>query len=297
MYRRGRSFDAIKYEIRRDQWQEWNYRSEIFAFSRRLQENLSEETLRRVFAHQTYVDNLIKDQLKYQLPAIELESNASLVEHGQELLASSIKPYLRYNFTRLPEEGIEGITSYLQSEVVLADVAKWIGCKDIILSGEWPPSEVTMANTVRALIAGIESDLGLDRVRRFVVDIIISYLNDKDILDDVWIVPNPEQTLNHILANSQLPAYEPRLMFQTGVRTLEPCHLVGLYVNQKLIGSSAGETLRIAEECAALNALQQLFDLEENRTPLIFGEASEKIDYDAHSKEHDRIKTWRFSLE
>lgn len=298
MYWRGRSHDLVKFpDRRRDEFQDWNYRSEIFAFSRRLQENLSEETLRRVFAHPSYIESLKKDQIKYDLPSINVPSNLELVQRGEQLLDACIKPYLRYSYSQVPEDGIANITSYLKSETVMADVAKWTGCKDIILSSEWPPSPCTMANTVRALLAGIESDLGLDRVHRFVVDIIISYLNDKNILDDVWIIPNPTQTLRLILENSQLPSYEPRIMFQTGIKTLESCYLVGLYVNKKLLGSSSGETLQIAEECSALDALQRLFDLGDSREPLIFGEASEKINYEAHAKEHDYIKTWRFKIE
>lgn len=297
MYWRGRSFDLVKYPERKQaDFQNWNYRAEIFAFSRRIQENLSETTLVRVFAHPSYVDSIKKQQLKYDLPSIDIESNADLVTRGNQILDHCIKAYLRYTYSRLPEEGIASIADYLMSELVLADVAKWIGCKDIIMTAEWPPQPRTMADTVRALVAAIECDLDFDRAWRFIVDIIISYLNDKDILDDVWHIPNPRETLNLILANSQLPSYEPRLMFQVGVKTVEACHMIGLYSNQKLLGSSSGETLPIAEECAALDALQRLFDLRESRAPLVYGEAAERIDYKAHTREHDHIKTWRFEL-
>lgn len=298
MYWRGRSFDAMKYpERRRSEFQDWNYRSEIFAFSRRLQENLSEDTIRQIFVHQSYIDSLQRNQMKYDLPSLKIESNSGFVSRAVELLDTTIKPYLRHSFRHMPEDGIASINEYLQSDTVLADVAKWIGCKEIVLTEEWPPSKTTMANTVRALIAGVEADLGIERARRFIVDMLISYLNDKDILDDIWHIPNPRDTLNLILRNSKLPTYEPRIMFETGVKTLEPCHLIGLYANQKFLGASAGETLSIAEDCAALDALQRLFDLKESRTPLIYGEAAEKIDYDDHVKEHAYVKTWQFKLE
>lgn len=297
MYWRGRSFDKVQYpELRRNRFLEWNYRSEIFAFSRRLQESLSEDTLRQIFAHPSYVQNLRESQLKYSLPDISIKSNEELVQRGKKLLDDCIKPYLRFTFNRLPEDGIIHIANYLESDDVLSDIAKWIGCKEIILSTEYPPNPITMADTVRALVAGIRSDFDLNRTQRFVVDIIISYINDKDILDDVWIIPNPQETLNLILTNSQLPRFEPRIMFQTGIKTLESCHVVGLYVNQRLLGSSAGETLQIAEHCAALDSLQRLFDLKDDRAPYVYGEASEKINYEAHTKEHDDIKKWRFSL-
>lgn len=296
MYWRGRSFDRVKYDLnQRSQRLDWNYRSELYAFSRRLHENLSEDTLRQVFTHPSYAKKFKETQVKLNLPDINLRTNEKMIDSGLNILDGHLRPYLRYTFTKMPEDGINQIANYLKSDEVLADVAKWIGCKEIILAEEYPPQKKTMADTVRSLIAAIQSDQP-DRTRRFVVDIIISYLNDKDILDDVWIIPNPKETLNMILANSQMPAYEPRIMFETGAKTLEPCYVVGLYTNQKFLGSSAGETLEIAEHCAALDVLQNLFDLKEDRAPYLFGEESEKINYSNHQKEHDFIETWRFKL-
>lgn len=294
MYWRGKSFDRVKYEDRRRcDWQDWNYKTEIFAFSRRLQENLSEDTLRRLLTHPSYVEELQKREGDYTLPSANVQSNVELVKKGEQILDECIKPYLRFHFNRVPEDGIVAITDYLRSTQVMADISKWIGCKDIILTVEYPPSDQTMAETVFGLVAGIERDLGLERARRFIVDMIITYINDKDILDDIWTIPNPKETLNHILANSRMAPYEPRIIFQTGIRTLEACHVVGLYSDKTFLGSSPGETLEIAEECASLDSLQRLFDLKDHRCPLTYGEKSELIDYSKHVKEHDYVSTWR----
>lgn len=297
MYWRGRSFDRVVYPERRPEENlVWNYRAEIFAFSRRLQENLSEDTLRKVFTHQDYVDSMKTKQAQLGLPDTNVISNSEFIARGYILLDECLKPYLRHNFDRLPEDGIEAITNYLKSEQVLADIAKWIGCKDIILTVEWPPNERVLTETVYAVLAGIENDLGLKRVRRFVVDMIATYLDDKDIFDDIWLLPNPKETLNLILSGNKLPSYEPRIIFQTGVKTIESCHVVGVYVNKKLLGSSSGETLAIAEECAVLDALKSLFDLKDDRAPLIYGEASETIDYDHHKKKHDDLASWKCEI-
>lgn len=293
MYWRGRSFDAVKFDRRRSEWQDWNYKTEIFAFSRRLQENLSEDTLRCLLTHPSFIKELEKREESLHLPNSNLESNENLVARGEKLLIDCIKPYLRYHFTRIPEDGIIAITEYLTSPPVMADMAKWFGCKEIVLASEYPPSEETMSRTVSALVGGVEKDLGIERTRRFITDMVITYINDKDLLDDVWNIPNPKETLNHILVNSRLQPYEPRIVFQTGLRTIEACHVVGLYTSKNFLGSSAGETLEIAEECACLDALRRLFDLGDHRRPLTYGEKSEKIDYSAHTKEHDYIKSWK----
>lgn len=297
MYWRGRSFDRVKFDnTRRSEWPDWNYRSEIFAFSRRLHESLSEDTLRQIFSHPSYAKLLEASQARLNLPHIEVKTNTELKLAGEQLLDLHVKSYLRYTFDKVPEDGIEQIAHYLTSDETLADIAKWIGCREIILTEEYPPTQTTMADTVRALVGGIQSEEPT-KTRRFIIDIIISYLNNKDILDDVWTIPNPRETLNLILANSQFPAYEPRIMFQTGVGTLEPCHVVGCYSNQKLLGSSAGETLEIAEDCAALESLKNLFDLTDDRAPFVYGDASDSINFDEYQRKNAYVKTWRFELD
>lgn len=298
MYWRGRSFDRVKYApTRRDELLEWNYKSEIYAFSRRLQENMSEDTLRKVMTHPDYVKKLLEKQKQFNLPSQDIEANDQLVSRGNKLLDNCIKPYLRCHLKQVPEDGIIAINNYLKSEPVLADMAQWFGCNDLILTTEYPPDESTKAATVLALVAGIEQDLGLDRMRRFVVDMMISYLHQKEILDDVWIIPNPRETLNLILVNSQCSIYEPRIVFQTGIKTLEACHVVGLFTNQKFLASSPGETLEIAEDCAALIALQRLFGLTDDRQPFTYGDKANSIAYDSHMKEHEYLRHWRFNIE
>lgn len=296
MYWRGRSFDKVDLEFKRSDQQDWNYKTEIYAFSRRLQENLSEDTLRRVFTNPSYISSLEKDGGQYDMPMIQLDSNEELVNRGITLMDDIIKPYMRHHFDKMPEEGIAAITDYLKSEEVLANIAKWIGCKDIILTAEYPPSSAAMASTVPAIIAGIEKDLGFERARRFIVDMIITYIHDLPIMEKIWQIPHPRETLNMILEGSGLPSYEPRIIFQTGIKTLEACHVIGLYSNKNFLGSSAGETLDIAEECASLDAMMRLFDLKNNRRPLTFGDKSELIDYSLHTKPHPELTNWKFEL-
>lgn len=296
MYWRGRSFDRVEIKHKRSDRQDWNYKTEIFAFSRRLQENLSEDTLRRAFTHPSYIASLQKQGGEFDLPVVQLDSNEELVDKGLKLMDDIIKPYLRHHFNNMPEDGITAITNYLKSDEVLATIAKWIGCRDIVLTADYPPSSQAMALTVPAVIAAIDKDLGFERARRFIIDMIITYIHDFPIMEKIWQIPHPRETLNMILKNNGLPNYEPRIIFQTGLRTLEACHVVGLYCNKQFLGSSPGETLDIAEECASLDAMMRLFDIKENRRPLTFGDKSEVIDYTVHTKPHPTLNNWKFEL-
>lgn len=55
--------------------------------------------------------------------------------------------------------------------------------------------------------------------------------------------------------------------------------MVGIYVDREEIGEGAGETVLIAEEMAARDALRNLFGLQENRAPLSFGNEGHRLDF------------------
>ena len=57
--------------------------------------------------------------------------------------------------------------------------------------------------------------------------------------------------------------------------------MVGLYLNQKFLSKGGGETIDIAEEMAARDALRRMFGTTEDAAPIPYGEKarqfSEKI--------------------
>ena len=53
----------------------------------------------------------------------------------------------------------------------------------------------------------------------------------------------------------------------SGPDTILSSHLVGLYCNKEIIGQSYGETLAIAEEMAARDALRNIFQTTEYSAP------------------------------
>ena len=65
-----------------------------------------------------------------------------------------------------------------------------------------------------------------------------------------------------------LPAPEPRLLRRTGPGSLLASYTVGLYVDRELVGESPGESLDIAEEMAARDALRNLFKTAEDQAAL-----------------------------
>lgn len=141
------------------------------------------------------------------------------------------------------------------SDEVLSEVAKWIGCIDLVLAEVWwfnqlfqrhnydshwisqdfPPEPSTLAKTVKALIGAIAEDHNRRRAENFTLDFILTFLVDKDLMQ-IWEIPNPRHNLKAILSRERLPAPEYRLIRESAVGTIEACYVIGIYCDKELIG-------------------------------------------------------------
>ncbi len=68
-----------------------------------------------------------------------------------------------------------------------------------------------------------------------------------------------------------------RLIWSTGANTPTAAFVVGLYVDEKFLAKGSGETIDIAEEMAARDALRRLYGTGEESAPLPFGERARKF--------------------
>ena len=114
-------------------------------------------------------------------------------------------------------------------------MSKWLGTTDIILTPQYWPSPEEHARVLNAVVGLISRERGEEHTKKFIIDFIMPYLQDKHIFE-MWEVDNGVDLLKKILHNSN-QAYEPRLQWETGRNTIMPCFVVGLYVNKELIGS------------------------------------------------------------
>lgn len=267
----------------RSAWVNWNYKAEVYAFGARLQENFTQENLQVAFTHQSYIDAENDKRSELELDGIEvalnLQNNDDLAVDGYDTASTYIKAYIKHTFPRLPNEGVDAIHNYILSENMLAYVSSHIGTNDIILSSEYPLTSATLAKTLMAVVGALAKDQGKERAKLFVQDFIITQLKGKE-LSDLWDVVNPMGLLRNVLESQGREEPEPRLLWETGSETVVAAYVVGIYSNKQLIGQSPGETLTIAEEMAARDALRKLFGLMDNDAPLKFGEEGHKLDLD-----------------
>ena len=85
-----------------------NFKAELFAFSQRLNEKFTENSLKIAFTHKSYIDKEIKQREELGLSDVPLniEHNQRLSQIGENICQTYIKSYLRHFLPRVPEDGI-----------------------------------------------------------------------------------------------------------------------------------------------------------------------------------------------
>ncbi|XP_059053051.1 large ribosomal subunit protein mL44 [Achroia grisella] len=251
----------------RNTFLEWNLEAELYAFGKRLNEDFDSDLLLQAFTDRSYV---IKEEMKQKEMEfdIKVKDNRELAEQGEKFLNEYIQMYLETALPKFPLEGIAGIRRYLTTEELLAHVSQHIGTKDIILAAQYPVDESILANTFKAIVGVLLNSSGEERTAHFVRDFIITQLQGKDV-NEYWHIEDPWAMLIGMLKKDQT-IIEPRLIGETGKGTLLACYRVGLYIEKRIISTGFGETVAIAKEMAAREALKKLFGTEDHMKPINF---------------------------
>ncbi|KAF2882792.1 hypothetical protein ILUMI_23304 [Ignelater luminosus] len=237
----------------RTSYLEWNYDAEIYAFAKRLGETFDDALLRRAFVHRTYV---IQQEIKGN--ETDLQDNRELINEGESFVIDCIKKHFQNKY--LPDV-VNALQSYLTSESMLSHVASHMGVKDLILSADFPVEKSTLSNTFKAVVAALRQSTDEKRATAFINDFLICQLNGKDIFD-VWDLSNPYEYLLRVLKEKGYSEVEPRLCNQSAANTVLANYQVGLYSNKKLLGIGWGESIEIAKDTAALDAIQKLQSID-----------------------------------
>ncbi|XP_011502006.1 PREDICTED: 39S ribosomal protein L44, mitochondrial [Ceratosolen solmsi marchali] len=253
----------------RNEYLEWNWNAELFAFNSRLTEKFDLELLKQAFTHRSYIINETEKQKQVGIenPILDLVDNTEFIIEGEQIVPLIIENYLSHALPLAPQECIYALKNYLLSTEILAKTSSCIGVKDLILSMERHPTEETLAKTFYALISALNRSVNLEHASLFVRDILISLLVEKD-LTEIWCVEDPISILNDILSRENKELAEPRIIAQTGINTLLSVYQIAVYSNKKFLGSGIGETIEEAKNMAALNTLHKMFGLLDSSKPI-----------------------------
>jgi large subunit ribosomal protein L44 len=246
---------------RRSSFLDWNFEAELSALNGRLGESIPIQMLHQVFTTAEYIEEEAnkQQQLNINIP-LNLNSNEELSGEGVDLIDRVVASWLRGALPALPEEGVQAMKSYLTSEDLLADIGFHIGFKDLILAPEYPPLQQDFAKAFKAFVGAL-ARTDASRAETFILDLIVTQLVGKD-LTTLWDIQLPMRLLTQILQNQGRGEPESRLLWQLGPKTLLASFTVGVYSDKELIGEYSGESLEIAEEMAARDALRNLFKLD-----------------------------------
>jgi len=248
----------------------FNHVAEMAALEARLGETFDRGLLSQAFVTRAHVEQeALKQQELGVETAIALEDHQGLAHKGLECMSSTLERWLQAALPKFPEEGIKAVTQYLTSEELLADVGYHLGLRELVHSPVYPPSRTDLARTFSAVVGALAMrDLG--RAEQLTVDILATQLQGKD-LNSLWEVTNPMGLLVGLLEEQGRATPEARLLWQSGPGSILASYTVGIYVDRELIGESPGETLDIAEEMAARDALRNIFLTCESSGPLPWG--------------------------
>ncbi|XP_047032638.1 39S ribosomal protein L44, mitochondrial [Helicoverpa zea] len=251
----------------RNTYLEWNLEAELYAFAQRLNEDFDPDLLLQAFTDRSYV---IKEEMKQKEMefAIKMKDNRELVEIGHNFINAYVQAYLETVLPKFPLEGVKGVRAFLTSEETLADVSRHLGTKDIILAAEYPVDNFILANTFKAVVGALLDSTGEERAAHFVRDFVITQLQGKDV-NEYLPIEDPWSKLSQLVEKDGAKL-EPRLIGETGRNTLLACYRVGLYVDKKMVSSGFGETVAIAKEMAAREALKKIFGTEDHMKPIDF---------------------------
>ncbi|KAK6636373.1 hypothetical protein RUM43_010033 [Polyplax serrata] len=256
---------------RRSKFSEWNYSSEIYAFGKRLQEDFLPELLVQAFTHRSYIlqEELKLKEIGVEKTNVDLSDNEELVKEGEKIISDYTKRYVAYFFPRFPLEGINSICEYLESDEVLAYISENLGTKFLILSSDYPVEQATFSKTLKAIIGALCKSQDEKRANIFVRDFIITHLAGKEIHDFLKI-DNPVEVLNCILKKDGRKECEPRIIGKSATETILANYHVGMYSDKQMMGHSSGETVDIAIEMAAVDALKRLFHTTDSHRPISY---------------------------
>ncbi|XP_065204952.1 large ribosomal subunit protein mL44 [Planococcus citri] len=258
----------------RNTFLEWNYDAELYSFGKRLQENFEPALLQRALTERSYIHKLQDEQRNVGIEvdpedSTNAQDNSEMAERGHQLIEDFVILYTRHVLPYFPEEGIQAVKKYLLNTEILSHISSNIGVSELILTSEFPVIDDTLSRVFKALISALHDTSGAERSSLFIRDFVVAQLAQTHI-NDLWTIEDPISALNKICQNEGISKPEPRLVGETGRNTLLACYRVGLYVDKQLIGLAPGESVKIAHEMAATDALRRLFRTSEHQLQIPF---------------------------
>uniref|UniRef100_A0A915PBF6 39S ribosomal protein L50, mitochondrial n=1 Tax=Meloidogyne floridensis TaxID=298350 RepID=A0A915PBF6_9BILA len=134
----------------------WNYTSEIFAFSHRLGiSELDHESIVKALTNKSFFERKdVEEGALYPQPSMD--------EEIQIMKTKAMRIFEKKEF-------IIAVAMHLASSEVLAQIINHLGIQHLVRTGEFPPSEETLQTALLALLASIDVAKARNFIRNFVL--------------------------------------------------------------------------------------------------------------------------------
>ncbi|CEF65802.1 39S ribosomal protein L44, mitochondrial [Strongyloides ratti] len=267
-------------ELHRSVFPNWNYNAEVFALSHRISSsNIDKQKLVTALTFSDFFDidhknlsiNDIEGYGRMSLNGTISEEeynkhNVELIEEGSTLLENYVDSYLRYHLPNAPEEFINAFTDRLTNDEELAKVSDSLGLRHLIRTKTFPVSTPLLADSILAIIGVLPSEHAIELIKNTIIPNILSIP-----IDNVYPLAHPLPVLEALLKSQRnVSVVEARLLRKTGALSAMPCYVVGIYGDKKLYGQMPGESIDIATDLAATEALLKLWGID-NGKQFLFG--------------------------
>lgn len=210
----------------------------------------NKQLFEQVFIHRSYLNETTQ----------KLESNERLEFLGDSILSFVVSSHIFSKYKTSKEGQLTSIRSVLTNTETLYEISRELGLGELLKLSRGEEAsggrknKTILANTLEAVIGGIFIDQGLDPVKKFIEDNIIS-LAEKII--EAQGLKDPKSELQEKLQENlrESPAYKV-------IREEGPDHdksyRIGVYIGEKLLSEGVGKSKQEAEKAAARNALDTL---------------------------------------
>lgn len=193
-----------------------------------------------------------------------LLSNEKLEFLGDSVLSVITSIYLYKNYPHLHEGEYTDIKAAIVKTESLCKAAEMLGLQFYLKISKGQEknkgryNQSLLADCFEALIASIFLDQGFDASYQFVLKFLFDRRLDHIIAHKLYL--SPKNRLQEYWQNKykKLPHY--LILTQAGPEHKKRYH-IGIFLDGNKIGEGEGRSKKIAEECAAANALQKLKDV------------------------------------
>lgn len=212
------------------------------------------EFLKEALTHSSYANEL---KARKQ----SAECNERLEFLGDSVLSVVVSEYLFEKFSDLPEGELTQMRAMLVQSAALASYSRAIGLGDYLYLGHGEEKnngrerQSTLENAFEALVAAIYLDAGvdgLDAARRFVLPIVIRFLDENS---DRSKRVDAKTELQQLIQQAEGDFLEYIVVGESGPDHKKEFEVVAR-LNSNVIGHGKGKSKREAEQNAAKEALR-----------------------------------------